>query len=71
MQVHLLCWFPFQLQGMVRLGLTLSSIEREPIQARKTERQLQADERSRDRRVEAQTQKAREMEMEVTVPKVP
>ena len=56
---------------MVRLGLTLSSIEREPIQARKTERQLQADERSRDRRVEAQTQKAREMEMEVTVPKVP
>lgn len=55
---------------MVRLGLTVYSIEREPIQG-KTERQMQAGERSRDRRVEAQTWRAREMEVTVAVPKVP
>ena len=58
----LLYWCPFQLQGMVRLGLTVYSIEREPIQG-KTERQMQAGERSRDRRVEAQTRRARAMEV--------
>ena len=66
----LLYCFPFPLQGMVRLGLTVYSVEREPIQG-KTERQMQAGERSRDRRVEAQTWRAREMEVTVAVPKVP
>ena len=46
------------------MGLTVSSIEREPIQG-KTERQMQAGERSRGRRVEAQTPRAREMEVAV------